>query len=454
MDMKKYRILSFLFALVIAASLITPALALDDPQPHAGAVILVDGDNNEVLYEYNAHEKMYPASVTKIMTSLIVLDAISAGEISLDTQVTASAQAVWLPEGSSTAGIKAGEILTIEQLLYCDLVPSANEACNILAETIAGNNTAFAVLMNKKAAELGAVNTHFTNPHGLHDDDHYTTAYDMYLIAKAAMEYDIFRKIVSTAVYQLPATNLSAPRTFYSTNILLSNWYVVGYTYDKAIGIKTGYTPEAGRCLASAAVDGLGRTFYCIVLGSEFAYNEAGEYVRYSFSESTRLLEWAFNNFKRITLLDENSKNVIREVPVTLSETDYVLALPVGSIEATMPIDYNPAEAQFIIDLPEELEAPVKAGTKLGTVTMIYKGVEYGTLDMIASDDVERSEFLYRKSIVTYYWSLWWIKAAVIAIVVAVVLLILIAAFTRPRRRRDRRHGYSGSRTAYTGRRR
>lgn len=450
--MKKYRFLSFLFALVIAASLVTPALTLDDPMPHAGAVIIVDGDNNEVLYDFNAHQKMYPASVTKIMTSLIVLDAIAAGELSLDTQVTASAQAVWLPAGSSTAGIKAGEILTVEQLLYCDLVPSANEACNILAETVAGNTASFAALMNKKAAELGAVNTHFTNPHGLHDDNHYTTAYDLYLIARAAMEYPIFRRIVSTAVYELPATNLSGPRLFYSTNNLLSNWNVIGYVYDKAIGIKTGYTPEAGRCLASAAVDEEGRTFYCILLGSEYANNEAGERVLYSFSESKRLLEWAFRNFKRITLLDENTSRVIREVPVTLSETDYVLAVPQGSIEATMPTDYDPDDAQYIIDLPEELEAPIRAGDKLGTVTLTYNGVEYGTLDMVASDDVAFSEQLYRKAMIQHYWSLWWIKAAVIAGVVAVVLLILVGAFARPRSRRDRRHSYSGG--SYTGRRR
>lgn len=456
--MKKHRIFALLLSLLVFAGLLTPASALEDPNPHAGAVIVVDGDHDEVLYELNAHQRMYPASVTKIMTSLVVLDTIAAGELSLDTQVTASAQAVWLPEGSSTAGIKAGEILTIEQLLYCDLVPSANEACNILAETVAGNTASFAALMNQKATELGAVNTHFTNPHGLHDDDHYTTAYDIYLIAKAAMEYDIFRKIVSTAVYELPATNLSGPRTFYSTNILLSNWYVIGYTYDKAIGIKTGYTPEAGRCLASAAVDEEGRTFYCVVLGSEFVKNEDGVLVRYSFSESSRLLEWAFDNFKRITLLDEHSQNVIREVPVTLSETDYVLAMPTGSIEATMPIDYNPADAQYIIDLPETLEAPIEAGTKLGTVTLVYNGVEYGTLDMIASDDVERSEHLYRKAMIAYYWSLWWIKAAVIAIVVFLILIILLTLFARPRNRRDRRRGgysYSGSsRGSYHGRRR
>ncbi len=442
--MKKYKILSFFFALVLALSLVTPAMALDDPAPHAGAALIVDGDNNEVLYDFHAHEKMYPASLTKIMTSLIVLDAIAAGQLSLDTEVTASAQAVVLPAGSSTAGIKAGEILTVEQLLYCDLVPSANEACNILAETVAGDQETFVAMMNDKAAELGAVNTHFTNPHGLHDDDHYTTAYDVYLMAKAAMEYDIFRTIVSTAVLELPATNLSGPRTFYSTNILLSNWSVIGYVYDKAIGIKTGYTEEAGRCLASAAVDEQGRTFYCVVLGSEFAYDESGKFVRYSFSESSRLLEWAFDNFTRMTLLDENTENIIREVPVTLSETDYVLALPVGSVEATMPNDYSIHDAELIIDLPDSVEAPVTAGTKLGTVSIVYDGVTYGTLDMIASDDVARSDYLYYKAMAAQYWELWWIKAAVIALGAVLLILILLLIFVVPRKNRKRRHAYSG----------
>lgn len=456
--MKKYRILSLFFALVLALSLTAPALALEDPQPHAGAAIVVDGDHDEVLYDFHAYEKMYPASVTKIMTSLVVLDAVAKGELSLDTPITASAEAVRLPEGSSTAGIKAGEILTVEQLLYCDLIPSANEACNILAEAVGGSTEAFVARMNAKAAQLGMTGTHFTNPHGLHDEDHYTTAYDIYLMAKAAMEYDTFRTIVSTPTYTLPATNLSGERTFYSTNALLSNWYVIGYTYSKAIGIKTGYTEEAGRCLASAAVDEQGRTFYCVVLGSEYAYNEAGEFIRYSFSESKRLLEWAFDSFRRITLLDENTENIIREVKVSLSDTDYVLAIPVGSIEATMPIDYDPADAQFNIDLPDSVEAPVTAGDKLGTVTLVYNGVTYGTLDLVASDDVERSDFLYYKQLILDYWAKWWVKALALLAVVLILVIILLLAVVRPRRRRGgRRYSYSGgSRRSsnYRGRRR
>ncbi len=457
--MKKYRFFALLLALLLSTALVAPAHALEDPKPHAGAAIIVDGDHGEVLYDYNAHERMYPASVTKIMTSLVVLEAVEAGELSLDTPITASAEAVRLPEGSSTAGIKAGEILTAEQLLYCDLVPSANEACNILAEAVAGSNEAFVVRMNAKAAELGMEGTHFTNPHGLHDPDHYTTAYDIYLMASAAMEHEIFRTIVSTPRYVLPATNLSEERVLHSTNALLSNWFVIGYNYSKAIGIKTGYTGEAGRCLSAAAVDEQGRTFYSVILGSEYAYNEDGDFVYYSFSETKRLLEWAFDHFQRITLLDENTENVIRELPVTLSdEADYVLAQPVGSIEATMPTDYDPAKAELVFELPESVEAPVSTGDKLGTVSLVYEGVTYGTLDMVAADPVTRSDFQYYLQVAQNYWAKWWVKALVILVVVLILFLIFWLIFIRPRRRRGGRRytAYSGSRRggSYRGRRR
>ena len=457
--MKKYRFLSLLLAVLMALSLTAPAAALEDPRPHAKAAIVVYGDTGEVLYDFNARQRMYPASITKIMTSLVVLDAVKNGELTLDTPVTASAQAVNLPLGSSTADIKAGETLTIEQLLYCDLLPSGNDACNILAEALAGTTAEFAARMNAKAQELGMKDTNFTNPHGLHDPEHYTTAYDIYLMARAAMDNDTFRAIVRSPSYTIPATNMQPERTIYTTNGLLGSWYFTGYLYSKAIGIKTGNTEEAGRCLASAAVDELGRTFYCVVLGSEYTQNEDGSWNRWSFSESRRLLEWAFENFHRITLLDQDTEDVMREVKVSLSdEGDYVLARPEGSIEATMPSDYDPKQAKLDYKLPAEMEAPITAGQKLGTVTLTYDGVEYGTLDMVAADDVERSEFLYTVQQVKSYWSKWWVKAAVIGAVVLVLLLVLYIAVVRPKQKRAKRYSYSGGgrrqqRSNYRGRR-
>ena len=451
--MKKYCFLSLLLAGLTAVSLIRPALALEDPQPHAGAALVVYGDTGEILYDFNAHQQMYPAYITQIMTALVVLDAVDAGEIGLDTEVTVSAWAVNLPLGSPTIDLKVGEVLTVEQLLYCNLLPPGNDACNVLAEAVGGTAAEFVARMNAKAAELGMKDTNFTNPQGFHDPEHYTTAYDIYLMARAAMENATFRAIVRTPSYDL-ATNRQPKRTIYSANGFLTGYYVPGQLYSKAIGIKSGgYIEEAGRCLASAAVDEQGRTFYCVLLGSEYGEDENGTWQYWPFSESKRLLEWAFGNFQHTVLLNQDTEDVLREVAVTMSdEADYVLAQPVGELAATMPTDYDPKLAKLDFDLPKEVEAPIAAGQKLGTVTLSYQGTVYGTLDMVAMDSVERSEFLDNVQTFEYYWSQWWVKAAVFGGAALTLLLILFIAILRSRHN-SRRYSYSGSSSrSYRGR--
>jgi D-alanyl-D-alanine carboxypeptidase (penicillin-binding protein 5/6) len=427
--------------------LTVPALALDDPDPRCGAAIIVDGDYNEVLYSKNGYERMYPASITKIMTSLVVMDALERGEVTLDTPVTASATAISsIPADASNAGIKPGEIMTLEQLLYCDMVSSACEACNILAEAVAGSIEEFVVRMNEKAAELGMKDSHFVNAHGLHDPNHYTTAYDISIMAREAMKNELFRTIVSTTKYVIPATNMHKERTLRTTNSLIDNWRVAGYTYDKAIGIKTGFTTPAGRCLASAAVDSDGRTFYCIVLGAENVKEEDGTVTYYQFIEPKRLLEWAFDSFERITLMDENL--VLREVPVTLADSDHVLVKPVGSVEKTMPVDYDPNKAEIIVDLPESVEAPVQANTVMGTVTLVYEGEELGTLDLVTQNDVPRSETKYYMKLVEETITTWWFKAIVVGVVLFILVLIILIVVLRGRSRRNR-YSYSSRRRRY-----
>ena len=453
--MKKNRFLSLLLAGLAVLSLLYPALALEVDEPHARAAIVVNGDTGEVLYEFNAYERMYPASITKIMTSLVVLDAVDAGEIGLDTEVTVSAKAVDLPWDASNVDLKAGEVLTIEQLLYCDMLPSGCDACNVLSEAIGGTTAEFVARMNQKAAELGMENTHFTNPHGLHDPEHYTTAYDIYIMAHAAMENPTFRTIVRAPSYTLPATDYHKERTIYSTNGFLTGYYVPGQLYSKAIGIKTGNTGEAGRCLASAAVDEMGRTFYCVMLGSEYTTDEEGTRHYWPFSESERLLEWAFANFHHTVLLNQDTENVLREVPVTMSdEADYVLVQPVGEIAATMPSDYDPKLAKLDFDLPDSVEAPVEAGQILGTVTFIYQDVVYGTLDLIAMDSVERSEFLDTVQKAKDFWEQWGVTVMVAGVALILLLILLVVLFRS--RRGAKRYSYSGGsrgRSGYRGRR-
>jgi len=465
--MKNYRLSAFFLTLAMTLCLCAPPAAASEPSPsppqaegledpapqHCRAAVVVDGEYGEMLYSFHGEDKMYPASITKIMTSLLAMEALADGRLSLNQPITVSETAAALPEGSSTAGIKAGEVLTVEELLYCDLLVSANEACNILAEAVAGSIPAFVDMMNQKAQALGMKGTHFMNPHGLHDEEHYTTAYDITLMARAAMEYETFRSIVSTATHTVPATNMSEERVLHNTNYLLKNPIKPYYTYAKAIGIKTGSTTPAGQCLASAATDpATGRTYYCVVLGAETAENDEGIKVRFSFTESRRLLEWAFDNFRRATLLDSTDSSAIREVPVTLSDDgDYVTVQPVGSLEATIPKTYDPRKAELRMELADSVEAPVEQGQKLGTVSLVYEGKVYGTLDMAASFSLTRSDFQYYVKLIQEYLAKWWVKALIAAAVVLILLLVILFAVVLPRRRRRRRYSRAGTRAGGRG---
>lgn len=223
-----------------------------------------------------------------------------------------------------------GEEIRIIDLLYAALIPSANEACNIMAETVSGDVASFVELMNQRAAELGMTGTHFANTHGYHDDNHYTTAYDVYLMSKEAMKYETFRTIVSSLNYTMPATNMHPESaSSASTNALISNWNIRGYLYQYATGVKTGHTPEAGYCLSASATKE-DRNLMSVVMGCDREPGTTGSEGFIYFSETIRLFDWGFNNFTRQTMLDETKRD-IQEVEVTLGkDTNYVTLEPQG----------------------------------------------------------------------------------------------------------------------------
>ena len=268
--MKTRRFFSVFLLLILAACLLTgPASAAEVPDPaiQAKAALLVDANTGRMVYGKNEHEELYPASLTKIMTALLTLEAVDGGQLTMDQQITATESALeGLAADGSTAGIQAGEVLTVEQLLECMLIVSANEACNILAEQVSGSVDAFVDAMNAKAEALGCEGTHFVNATGLHDSQHYTTAWDLYLITKEAMKHEDFMRICDTARATIPATNLSEERNLYTTNYLIDTWRSLGYIYSNAHGIKTGSTDEAGHCLVSSATEG-SLSFISVALG-------------------------------------------------------------------------------------------------------------------------------------------------------------------------------------------
>ena len=447
--MKKSRFLSLVLTLSVLAALFLPvsASALEEPALNCTHAVLLDANYNEVLYEKGAYEKAYPASITKVMTALLVLEAIQEGKFAPDTPITASASAAQIPEGSSTANIKAGEVLTVEQLLYCMMLVSANEAACILAETVAGSQDAFVALMNQRAQELGCTGTHFVNPNGLHDPNHYSTAWDIYLFTREAMKNETFMKICGTASYVVPATNMSEERELYTTNSLISNWRIMGYQYDGADGIKTGSTEESGYCLVSTAKRS-GRRLVAVVLGCK----GNGATVE-SFSESAKLYNWAYNNFsmRQVAATDE-----LYRQPVALSkQTDTVMLYPAQSVEAFLPKDAKDEDIRKSVTLKEDVvNAPVTAGQELGTLTITYNDQVCAEVPLLAQADVSASRFLVAKAAVEAFFAKTWVKLALVAIVVLVIVFILWLKLGRRSRRYGSRGGKRRQRRAYRGRRR
>ena len=239
--------------------------ALSNLNIYAPSALLIEKSTGDILYQKEAFTPMYPASTVKMMTAILVLE-----NCSLDEPVTVSEFAISaVPQGYTLSSIQVGEILSVRDLLYALLVPSGNDAANVLAEYVAGNVENFATMMNEKATQLGCKNTNFTNPNGVHDVNMYTTAYDLALIAKYAMDIEEFRTIISTEIYTLPSTNIypADDRVLHNSNHLINSSSTDYYEY--ATGIKTGYTNAAQNCLvAGAKKDDV--EFISVILGSTF----------------------------------------------------------------------------------------------------------------------------------------------------------------------------------------
>ena len=456
--MKFRRFFSLFFALILALSLSPPAAASEEEGPfeiEAKAALLVDPDTEEVLYEWNAHDRLYPASLTKVMTCLLVLEAIDTGTLKMSDVLTASEVAVnSIPPDGSSAGIQVGEEMTVEHLLYCIMLSSANEGCNILAEAISGSIEGFVEKMNAKAQELGCEDTHFANTNGLPDPDHYTTAWDLYRIAREARTHSDFMPIVSTIYHEVPETNLSKARKLYTTNYLISSYRTNYYLYQGANGIKTGFTSAAGYCLMSSAVRN-GRSLLSIVMGAERVTLEDGMVLTKSFTETKRLLDYGFEGFSRQILL--KADDLVGEVPVTLSqEQNTVKVHPSQEVERLLPKSMNPAlEIDRVITYREEsVEAPVTKGQVLGSLTLKNGDTVYATVDLLADEDVSASRLLvFRRDLIAFLKKpvLWFSIGGVAAFI---FLVAVIRAVLRARRLSYKRTRTSRTSSGYRGRRR
>lgn len=417
--------------LIAAALLCTPTLAAAAPEHPVAAkgAILYELNTDTILLEQNADARLYPASITKLMTALVALEFGNTEDI-----ITVPAEAVdGLFELGSASYLLAGEEISFMDLLDYMLIASGNDAANAMAIHISGSIEAFVELMNNRAQALGCTNTHFVNPHGLHDEEHYTSARDLLYIAKAAMENPTIAEIVAKDEVVLPITNKHPQTTTkYTTNYLISKKSTRDYYYEGAIGIKTGTTTPAGLCLVAACVKG-DYTYYTVVLGAE--KGEDGE--KTQFIETAKLFDYGAENFSQQVML--SSSEPIAEVPVRLSnEKDCVVVTPSENITAMLPNAFETSDLKLDYTVEEDVVAPVKAGDVLGKLTVSYEGKSW-QLDLIASSDASRSTVLYVLDRITGFFSSTAFKIIVASIVGLIAIFIVYAILVNRRHARQRR---------------
>ncbi len=386
--------------------------------PDYETAILIDGISGNVLFEERANQRMYPASTTKIMTSLITLEAIERGEISKDTQIeiTEEMLAGADPDGTNIA-LKVGELISIENLLKGMLIPSGNDAASSIATYIGnGNKATFVDRMNAKAAELGCNDTHFANPDGLHDENHYTTAADMAKIAFNAMKIFEFRNIVDCAHIKIPPTNLSPERYYINTNGLLSTMRYLDYSYSGANGIKTGYTSNAGNCLVSS-VKRDGMEFIGVIFG--------GKSVVDSHKDSIQMFDWAFEAHTSATPVTKGS--MICDIKVRQGKGNDSVALSASSnLTVVIPKGTSLDSLEFRPNIPEYIIAPVKTDDKIGTVSILLNGQELASCDLLASANIERSFFWPVMAVGTFLWENTLTRVIIIILAAAAVAFALL----------------------------
>lgn len=350
-----FMIFSFLFPI----SFCFGTTESDSVSVNAPVALLMDANSGKILYEKNAYDKMYPASTTKIMTAILALEN---RELSHVAKVSYNA-IFTVPVGYTNANLQLDEELTIEQLLKVLLIPSANDAANVIAEDIGGSVESFASMMNTKAVEIGCKNTHFVNANGVHDEDHYSCAYDLALIGRYAMQNETFREIVSTVRYTLPVTNKydKADRIFLTTNKLINS--KSGQYYEYCTGIKTGYTDAAKNCIvASSKLDDM--ELICVIMG---AANDNSS--NNKFTDCITLFDYGFENYTYKTLYSKDSVYKVVTPRNADSNTKNLNVLVEEDINVLVKKD--DLDTNFVPDvsLDSNLKAPIAKGSVVGTIS-------------------------------------------------------------------------------------
>lgn len=433
-----YRHLLIIIIITLIATLIPNIVsAQNTPTITAPHGVLIDYETGNVLFSKNAHKQAYPASTTKVMTAILTLENANLNDrVTIDYDLYV--------EGSSMFLLK-GESFTVEELLKALLIKSANDCAEALAIHITGSVEKFVEMMNKRAKELGALNTNFVNPHGLADPNHVTTAYDLAMIAKHAMTFDTFREIVSTTMLNLNATEQTPENRIYrntnkflwakgGANTMVYNGQYTDFKYDIIDGIKTGYTGKAKYCLISTGAKNNYRVI-SVILGAE---NESILY-----KDSRSLIDYGHNNFKLVQLSAKDSPQL--SVDVVNGKNENVDLLIKNNKFVVLPINRDVNDITENITIDENIKAPISRGQTLGRITYFSGSEPIGEVDLIAKSNVEEKNLLSK----LLHPLLNPPKALIIFICIFLLWQIFVA-YLRIKKRYRRKFIYGKRSTTYT----
>ena len=444
--MKKWRIFFISLILIVSTLPFSTANAaynsiLTDLEPRSGIILVQSLEDDTVIFDKNIHQRTPPASLTKIVTAILTLE--NCPDLNAMVTVPQSVIDSLVNTGSSNAGLKAGEEISVLDLLHCMLIPSANEAAATLADYVSGGSIdGFVDKMNVFVERLGCTDTHFTTPHGLDAEGQYTSAADMAKIMKYALTFsqsEIFENITSLTEYQLPASNMhEEPRTIRSTNFLMNSGYA-DYYCKYVTGGKTGSTSGAGKCVVATASSG-GYSYMAVIMNAPHddidgdGYDENG-----AFTDAKMLFEWIYKNIRYESIL--SSAEVTAEVKVRLStKTDHLALVSAEDLYAFVPtgVDENSVLVKVVDGtLPESVDAPIRKGDKIAEAAVYYADQEIARADLVAAEDVSRNLFLFIGSVLVDI-----LTHPVVLVILGLLLLLVLAyiGFVLYVRRKDKKN--------------
>lgn len=380
-------------------------------------LINLDDDSYPVVAQKNIDERLYPASLTKIVTAMVTLENVK--DVSVKTKMSQAAYDASVGTGAQVAGITVGEELSVDTLLYLTMVHSACDACEVLAEFVGGTKENFVKMMNDWVKKVGCNDTNFTNPSGLHDDNHYTTARDMSKITLAALKNANFVKYSTTTEYEYKGYTLP------HTNLMLHPGYVT-YYYEYAQGIKTGSTEQAEyNVIVKASKDGY--NYLAIVMKSPQQKIKNQSYLtKCSFVDAKSLFEWAFDSLKYTTIVAKDE--VIGEVSVENGkDADTVALVAANDTNVIVPVGLD--KSAVIIEIqekPSSLQAPVIKGQKVCSANIIYGDEVIASVPLVAAKTVELSTFLKVINAIKAFFGLTVVKVILVIAFLAIVLYVYI----------------------------